>query len=152
MGNVAAVTNAVQLDSTGTHQVHYLRTMGPFGPESLAALPRRSVSNRNNAYNQPLAYQSLAQGLLNFDTRQCGAGVVATLNPNTPNEASFNARTGGDVKKATDLFERLKHFALGDQESTASTPAPSCGQQAPFQPIYGNGAATQYQHTFEQGE
>jgi ABC-type transporter Mla subunit MlaD len=152
MGNVAAVTNAVQLDSTGTHQVHYLRTMGPFGPESLATFPNRVKSNRNNAYSQPLTYSNLAQGLLNFDTRQCSTGIVAALNPNTPNEANFNARTGGDVKKATDFFERLKHFALGDQESTASTPAPSCGQQSPFEPIYGHEPPTAYQHTYEQGE
>ncbi|MGB7588758.1 MAG: MlaD family protein [Solirubrobacterales bacterium] len=151
MGNVAAVTNAVHLDSTGAHQVNYLRVMGPFGPESLATFPHRLTANRNNAYNQPLAYQGLAQGLPNFDTRQCSAGIVATLNPNTPNDPTFNARTGGDVTKATDFFKRLKHFAFGDQESSASIPTPGCGQQESFPPIYGNEPPTSYQHTYEQG-
>ncbi|HEX8958656.1 MAG TPA: MlaD family protein, partial [Solirubrobacterales bacterium] len=149
MGNVAAATNAVHPSTTGG-QTHYLRVIGPFSPESLAAFPHRPASNRNSAYSQPLASQRLAQGLLNFDTRQCGAGITATLDPNTPNEPAFNERTGGDVKKATQFFERLKHYALAGQESSAAIPTPACGQQPPFEPIYGSGPPTAYQHTFEQ--
>jgi phospholipid/cholesterol/gamma-HCH transport system substrate-binding protein len=151
LGNVAAAFNAVHLSSQGK-QVHYLRALGPFGPESLAAYPKRLTVNRNSAYSQPLAYERLAKGLLNFDTRQCSSGITATLNPNTPNEAAFNQRTGGDTAKAKDFFERLKHFAFGDQENSATIPAPGCSPQAPFKPIYGNGPSTSYQHTFEQGE
>jgi phospholipid/cholesterol/gamma-HCH transport system substrate-binding protein len=151
MGNVAAATNAVHLNSAGK-QIHYLRALGPFGPESLATFPHRLGSNRNSPYSQPLASKQLPQGLLNFDTRQCSSGIVATLDPNTPNDPAFNGRTEGDVKKATEFFERLKQFAYGGQTSSASIPAPGCSPQAPFEPIYGSGPATSYQHTFEQGE
>jgi ABC-type transporter Mla subunit MlaD len=149
LGNVAAATNAVHLSSAGK-QIHYLRLLGPFGPESLAAYPSRLTSNRNSAYSQPLAAKRLAQGLLNFDTRQCSSGITATLDPNTPNEADFNQRTGGDTKKALAFFERLKLYAYGGQTNSATIPAPGCSPQAPFEPIYGSGPPTIYQHTFEQ--
>jgi virulence factor Mce-like protein len=151
LGNVTAATNAVHLNSAGK-QIHYLRLLGPLGPETLATYPNRTTTNRNSAYSQPGAANHLAKGLLNFDTRQCSAGITATLDPNTPNEKAFNERTEGDVAKATDFFNRLKHFAYGDQDSSATIPAPGCSPQAPFQPIYGSGPATSYQHTFEQGE
>jgi phospholipid/cholesterol/gamma-HCH transport system substrate-binding protein len=151
MANVAAASNATNFDSTGKKQVHYLRAMGPFGPESLATFPRRLTTNRNSAYSQPLAAERLAEGLLNFDTRQCSSGIVATLNPKTPENPDFNVRTGGNVKKAEEFFKRLKQYAFGEQESSASIPAPSCAQQPPFEPIYGNEPPTAYQHTYEQG-
>ena len=151
LGNVAAATNAVHLSAAG-EQVHYLRLLGPLGPEALASYPNRTTTNRNNAYSQPGAYSRLAKGLLSFDTRQCSSGITATLDSNTPNEKAFNERTGGDVAKATDFFNRLKHFAFGDQDSSSTIPAPGCEPQAPFQPIYGSGPATSYQHTFEQGK
>jgi hypothetical protein len=61
----------------------------------------------------------------------------------------------GEVTRTQDenaklLFERLQQFAFTGQTSTSAIPAPPCKQQAPFQPIYGSGPATQYQHTFEQ--
>jgi phospholipid/cholesterol/gamma-HCH transport system substrate-binding protein len=151
MGNVAAATNAVHLSSQGK-QIHYLRLLGPLGPETLATYPNRTTTNRNNAYAQPGAFNRLAKGLLSFDTRQCGSGITATLDSNAPNEKAFNERTGGDVAKATNFFNRLKHYAFAEQQSSSSIPAPGCEQQAPFQPIYGSGPATTYQHTFEQGE
>ena len=151
LGNVTAATNAVHLSSQG-EQIHYLRLLGPLGPETLAAFPNRTTTNRNSAYSQPGAYSRLAEGLLSFDTRQCSSGITATLDPNTPNEPAFNERTNGDVKQATDFFSRLKHYTFADQDSSASIPAPGCSSQAPFKPIYGSGPATTYQHTYEQGE
>lgn len=151
MGNVTAATNAVHLSAAG-EQVHFLRLLGPYGPESLATYPNRTTVNRNNAYTRPGAFANLAKGLPSFDTRQCSTGITATLDSNTPNEPAFNQRTGGDIKKATDLFGRLKKFAFADQSSSATIPAPGCSQQAPFEPIYGSGPATTYQHTFEQGK
>jgi ABC-type transporter Mla subunit MlaD len=151
LGNVAAATNGVHLNTQG-EQVHVLRALGPLGPETLAAYPNRTTTNRANAYAQPGAFNRLAKGLLNFDTRQCSSGITATLDSNTPNEKAFNERTGGDVAKATDFFNRLKHYAFAEQQSSSSIPAPGCEPQAPFQPIYGSGPATSYQHTFEQGE
>ena len=149
LGNVAAASNAVHLSSAG-QQIHYLRVLGPFGPESLASYPARLSTNRNSAYSQPRSAARLAKGLLNFHTGQCSVGVGATLDPDTPTEEDFNQRTGGDVTKATAFFERLKLYAYAGQESTALIPAPGCSPQPGFEPIYGRGPKTLYQHTFEQ--
>ncbi len=152
MANVAAATNAVHLGADGT-QYHYLRAMGPFSPESLATFPRRLTSNRNSAYSQPLAGKSLASGLPSFDTRQCSSGITATLNPASVEDPNFRNRFEAGEKgtaEAKKLFDQLKKYAYGDQESSASVPAPPCIQQAPFEPIYGSGPPTSYQHTFEQ--
>lgn len=149
MANVAVASNAVHLSATGA-QTHVLRALGPFGPESLATFPQRLTTNRNSAYSHPLSAKRLAQGLLNFHTSQCTAGLTAALGSNAPNESAFNQRVGGDVKKATEFFARLKHYAYGDQENSATIPAPGCSPQAPLEPIYGTGPAALYQHTFEQ--
>lgn len=151
LGNVSAATNGIHLSATGD-QVHALRVMGPFGPETLASYANRTTVNRNSAYTQPRAYSRLAQGLLNFETRQCNSGITATLPTDTPNDPKFNARTEGDVAKATDFYLRLKKYAFAEQDSSTTIPAPGCSPQPPFEPIYGSGPATSYQHTFEQGE
>lgn len=149
LGNVASATNAVHLSAAG-EQIHYLRLLGPLGPETLATYDSRTTTNRNSAYSQPRYAERLAKGLLNFHTGQCSSGITAHLNPNTPNEPAFNGRTENDTKKATDFYERLKHYAFADQEDSSSVPAPGCSPQAPLKPIYGSGPATSYQHTFEQ--
>jgi phospholipid/cholesterol/gamma-HCH transport system substrate-binding protein len=148
MANVAAATQAVK--TTGQH---YLRTMGPLNPESLATINSRLSVNRTNAYPQPLTGKELASGLPSFDTRGCSGGAV-TLSESVINEPAFNQRfkSGEEIKKATRFFEALKKYSFGEQGSSASAPAPGCTQQAPFPPIDGNGPATSYQHTFEQGE
>lgn len=151
IGNVAAATNAVKLNSQGV-QSNYLRALGPFGPESLAAYDERTTVNRNSAYSQPGAAGRLAKGLLNFHTGQCTAGITASLDPDTPEDDDFNERTEGDEEKAAEFFERLKKYAFAGQDSTATVPAPGCGAQPPFEPIYGAGPPTIYQQTFEQGE
>jgi ABC-type transporter Mla subunit MlaD len=157
MGNVAAATNARVVGG-----VKFLRAMGPFNPESLAAFQRRLTSNRNNAYPQPLASRRLSQGLLSFDTRQCSSGIVATLDPETPKDPAFQSRIEpkkdadpakeeeSRLKRSEELFALLKHYAMADQDSTATVPAPGCSQQAPFEPINGSEPPTMYQHTYEQ--
>jgi phospholipid/cholesterol/gamma-HCH transport system substrate-binding protein len=151
LGNVTAATNAVHLSAAG-EQVHFLRLLGPYGPESLATYPNRTTVNRNNAYTRPGIFANLAKGLPSFDIRQCSSGITATLDPETPKDPAFKARTEGDEKKAADFFGRLKKYAFAEQSSSTSIPAPGCSPQAPFEPIYGSGPATTYQHTFEQGE
>jgi phospholipid/cholesterol/gamma-HCH transport system substrate-binding protein len=149
--NVAAASNAtIPVRNEKGENFHYLRAMGPLNPESVATYNNRLTSNRNSAYSPPLWAKDLTSGLPSFDTRQCSSGITATLDPSTPNDPAFNERTGGDVKKATDLFERLKQYAFAGQSSTSSVPAPGCTQQGPFKPIYGSGPETTYQHTFEQ--
>jgi ABC-type transporter Mla subunit MlaD len=148
--NVAAAANGELTEANAAgEKLHFLRTLGPLNPESLATYPNRPTSNRNSAYSPPLWAKSLASGLPSF---RCSSGVVATLSPETPkNEAFIKERTKkGDPKEAEDFFARLKKYAFAEQPSTATVPAPACTQQEPFTPIYGEGAATTYQHTFEQ--
>jgi phospholipid/cholesterol/gamma-HCH transport system substrate-binding protein len=151
--NLAATSQGVSLSPTG-ERVHYLRTEAMFSPESLAAYSSRLTTNRTSAYSQPLAGENLRSGLLNFDTRQCSAGITATLNSETPKNATFQARFKNLAKspeaEATDFFNRLKKFAFVEQSNSGSVPAPPCVQQGPFNPIGKAGPPTSYQHTFEQ--
>jgi ABC-type transporter Mla subunit MlaD len=151
LGNVAAATNAVHLSSQG-EQVHFLRLLGPLGPETLATFDSRTTTNRNSAYSKPRYAQRLAKGLLNFHTGQCSSGITAHLDPSTPETEVFKERTNGDEAEAKDFYERLKHYAFADQEDSAAIPAPGCDPQGAFEPIYGSGPLTRYQHTLEQGE
>ena len=156
MANVAAMSQA-KLPPEG--KVHYLRTMGPFDPESLATYPSRTTTGRTNAYPQPLSGKSLASGLPSFDTRTCTSGVTATLNEDVYKDPTFAERTHANQKTAEQnelrsktFFESLKKYAFGEQTDSAATPAPGCTQQAPFNPIGKAGAATTYQHVFELSE
>ncbi len=151
MANLAVATNPILPTENAKHEhVHYLRTMGPLNPESVATYSRRLSANRSSAYSQPGFANGVASGLPSFETRQCNSGVTVSLNPNTPNEPAFNGRTEGSVKKATELFELLKKFAFAGQTSTATLPAPGCTQQPPFSPIGKSSSPTTYQHTYEQ--
>jgi hypothetical protein len=151
MGNVAATFNSVALSPSGTGaRVHFLRSLGYLGPDAIATYANRLSTNRANAYPQPLASDSLASGLPSFETRQCGSGITASLDPNTPNDPAFNARTDGNVDDATDFFNRLKQFAFAGQDNSGSIPAPGCVQQSPFSPIGKPGDSTTYQHVFPQ--
>ncbi|HSE68772.1 MAG TPA: MlaD family protein [Gemmatimonadales bacterium] len=162
MGNVAAMTNSTLPTNAEGINVHYIRAMGPFSPESLATFPSRLTSNRTSAYSQPLATKSLASGLLSFDTRQCSSGVTATLDPETPKNEVFQARVKRNratpetpetlLKNSEDFFNRLKKYAYGNQLDSAAVPAPGCTQQGPFDPVGKPGPATTYQHYFEQSE
>lgn len=144
-------------------QPHYLRVVGPLNPEVLTAFPRRLSINRNSAYSPPRWAEGLADGLPSFDTRQCASGIVAELDPETPNNPAFQERSSETrdfedptkIKRTREenaklLFERIQRYAFVGQTSTSSIAPPPCKQQAPFKPIYGSGPSTQYQHTFEQ--
>ena len=54
--------------------------------------------------------------------------------------------------RSEDFFERLKDFAFGGQLDSVAAPAPSCYQQAPFNPNGRGGPPTTYQHTYEQAK
>ncbi len=145
LGNATAATNALR---PGEDNLVYV--MSPLNPASVATFPGRLSVNRNNAYSQPGIYQDLAAGLPNFGTGQCSSGLQALLDSNTPNDPNFNVRTGGDVAKAQNFFDRLKKYAFNDQLDSNATAAPPCVQQGPFAPLGDSGAPTTYQHTLEQ--
>jgi phospholipid/cholesterol/gamma-HCH transport system substrate-binding protein len=160
MGNIAAIANGkLPVENAQGVNAHYLRAMGPFNPESLATYPSRTTTNRTNAYPQPLAAKSLATGLPSFDTRSCSSGVTATLDPESYKDPVFKARAEQskktpeeNEKRAKNFFENLKKYAYAGQTDSAAIPAPGCFQQAPFNPVGKAGAATTYQHYFEQSE
>ena len=151
-GNVAAALGAeLTVENEAGEHIHFLRTLGPLNPESLSTFSNRLTINRNSAYSPSRWAKNLAAGLPSFDTRQCSSGITATLDPEAANTAAIKERTKkGDIKESEDFITRLKKYAFGEQSSTSAAPAPACKQQAQFTPIYGSGAATTYQHTFEQ--
>jgi phospholipid/cholesterol/gamma-HCH transport system substrate-binding protein len=151
-GNLAAASNStLTVENEAGERLHYLRAMGPLNPESVSTYDKRLTTNRNSAYSPPKWAEGLLSGLSSYDTRQCSAGITATLDPETPKSPAFQARTkDGTLQQAEDLFSRIQKFAFGGQSGTATVPAPTCIQQGPFKPIYGSGPATAYQQTFEQ--
>lgn len=160
MGNLASVTNAKLPEVNAAREnLHYIRAMGPFTPESLATYPSRMTTGRTNAYPQPLSMKSLATGLPSFDVRGCTAGVTATLSPETYKNPTFAERTKRSMSTPEEnekfskvFFEDLTKYAFAEQTDSTSIGAPGCTQQAPFNPIGRSGAPTTYQHTYEQSE
>jgi phospholipid/cholesterol/gamma-HCH transport system substrate-binding protein len=153
LGNATSAINAVGggVESNGT-PVKYLRVVAPLAPDALAGFSHRLGQNRTNPYFEPLGSGNLPSGLQSFETGQCAGGPThtAALDPNSPNLAAFNARTGGDVAAAQQFFDMLKKFAFDDQLSSAAIPSVGCVKQAPFNPIGQGGPATDYLHVFEQ--
>jgi len=154
--NIAAATNGKLTEELkGGGKPFFLRAMGPLNPESVASYPSsRLTTNRNSAYSQPRWAEDLLEGLPGFETRQCTAGISATLDPSTPEAEAFESRVRETQSKtqreeAEDFFERIKQYAFAGGSSTGAVPAPGCTQQNPFNPIYGSGATT-YQQTNEQ--
>jgi ABC-type transporter Mla subunit MlaD len=160
-GNLAATFNGTLPAEGETEQPHFLRAMGPMNPETLATYSSRLAINRTSAYSPPKWAEGLAEGLPSFDAPQCTTGIVAKLNPESAESPAFQERAAatkgeGSVAPRTQaenakiLFEHIQQYAFATQASTAAIGAPPCKQQAPFNPIYGTGPSTQYQHTFEQ--
>lgn len=162
-GNVAASSEAlITTEGERENPPHGLRVVGGMTPETIASYPHRLAINRNSAYSPPKWAEGLVSGLPSFETRQCASGIVATIDPSDWEDPAFKERTitsvdanTGQVTRTQDenaklLFERIQQYAFAGQTSTAGIASPPCKQQAPFNPIYGSGPATQYQHTFEQ--
>ena len=128
--------------------------------------PHRLGINRNSPYSPPKWAEDLIGGLPSFETRQCTSGIIATIDPNDWESEAFKERASAvegkkegqrdpsrdktQDEKAKQLFERIQQYAFAGKTSTSEIAAPACKQQRPFEPIYGSGPSTQYQHTFEQ--
>jgi phospholipid/cholesterol/gamma-HCH transport system substrate-binding protein len=144
LGNAASATRYVQPEPAANNGlVGLLRTTSPLNPESLASFNNRVKSNRANPYIKPLGYNHLKNGLQTFANTPCGAGLTATLPPTSQvaNDPAFNSRTGptpllpNRVANATDFYNRLKDYAFGGKQSTATVPAPPCHKQGNFRSI-----------------
>jgi hypothetical protein len=160
-----AATFQGELAETG--HPHYLRAVGGLNPETLSVYPRRLAINRTSPYSPPKWAEGLLTGLPSFETRQCTTGIIARINPEDATDPAFQERaTNTEGKTETGepdptknksqeenaklLFERIQQYAFAGKTSTSEIAAPPCKQQRPFEPIYGSGPRTQYQHTFEQ--
>jgi phospholipid/cholesterol/gamma-HCH transport system substrate-binding protein len=150
LANVAAATNGLLgINPTTGQGMHYLRTEGPLGPEALAAYPQRLEISRTNPYLKPLGALDVRTALDSFETRQCTGGVSAFVDPSTPNDPAFNARTGGDVAAAQEFFDRLQHYAFVDVLDTDDIAAPPCNEQAPYDSIGLPAEQSDYLHVRE---
>lgn len=147
--NIAATFGAeLPTENARGEKLNYLRTIGPINPETLSTYPSRLATNRNSAYSPPEWAKDLASGLPSF---QCNSGASATLPDDAASTAAIKERTKkGETKEAEELIASIKQYAFGGQSGTGGAPAPACIQQAPLEPIYGSGAASAYQRTFEQ--
>jgi hypothetical protein len=136
-------------------------------PGTISTYPQRLAINRNSPYSPPKWAEGLIGGLPSFDTRQCTTGIEAKLNPKYATDSAFQdhavategktengepdpSKNKSQEENAKLLFERIQQYAFAGKTSTSEIAAPPCKQQRPFEPIYGSGPDTQYQHTFEQ--
>ena len=130
--NTVAATQAFDRPAKATGPVHYLRTLNPVNPESLAQYPNRIGMNRTNPYELPGGYLNLGKGgRFSMETRQCGRG-----NPSIePNPDNPNALLGS-------IFRFAFGFAVG--QTTGQIAAPPCKEQAKYQNT--DGTQTKYPH------
>lgn len=151
-GNLAAsLGGRLTVENKLGEKQHFLRILGPINAGGLSTYGNRLSINRNSAYSPPLWAKGLASGLPGFDTRQCSSGIAVTPSSDTAQKPAFQELTKkGTVQEAEALLNNFKKYAFGGQSGSAGAPAPACIQQGPFEPIYGSGPATAYQHTFEQ--
>jgi virulence factor Mce-like protein len=153
LGNAAAALQYEQNSDELQVPVKILRTTSPLNPESLATFPGRVISNRSNPYFKPLGYARLASGLQTFVNTPCGAGVNATLAPRAQVASDPNFQVldnpifpGGPGN----LYDRIKEYAFGGANSTASVPAPPCDKQGPFRSVGRSPESTPYLHVRRQ--
>ncbi|HEV2061468.1 MAG TPA: MlaD family protein [Solirubrobacteraceae bacterium] len=165
--NSAAATQARTPDG-----VHYLRTLNPQNPESLAAYPRRIGSNRPNPYMKPRGFDNLDRtsaeepGLLAYETRHCDRpnpttqpeAALADLLEDTlpilqqpPPEGPPNP-LAPPPPTAEGLAGNILSFVFNN--AGRNVPAPPCVYQGPFRVAEGElvpegGELTQYPHVRE---
>jgi phospholipid/cholesterol/gamma-HCH transport system substrate-binding protein len=143
--------------------VKQLRTTSPLSPESLAAFGRQVRPVRANPYFKPLGYNRIApdsQGrsrLQTFANTACGAGITATLPPESQvvNDPNFNVRTQNPpvtgatwnpMQEATELYQRIRQYAMGNTNNTNATPAPPCRKQGSLKSVGKFPEFTKYLH------
>jgi virulence factor Mce-like protein len=159
--NITAATqgHALNANTAGQGpQLHYLRTMQVFGPESLALYTKRIGTNRANPYFQPGAFRFLGNGGLQvFETGSCANSAPVVNGP-------------GNETISTALIQQLIKFKVANRPETPigftpskreeeeaqqepgdpnKVPAPACNRQAPFT---FNGQTSQYPHVVYGGK
>jgi phospholipid/cholesterol/gamma-HCH transport system substrate-binding protein len=126
-------TNNVLSPSGKSLKVHYLRTTNPQNPENLALYPRRIGSNRPNPYPFPDSFAQLAQGMAQYETRQCGAGEPTLAQTTVDNVLSLAPQPLASIvgKPADQVVQDIQQFVFGGGPNGA-VPAPPCKLQPDF--------------------
>jgi hypothetical protein len=135
LANATASTQARTSEGT-----HYLRTLNPVNPESLAAYPRRIGSNRTNPYMRPRGFERLPGSLESFETRHCGNGNPVTREnlpdqlrdklPFLRNPPPRYSEQSPPPPTAEGLAANILRYVFVDKGR--DTPRPDCVQQPPF--------------------
>jgi virulence factor Mce-like protein len=148
LANVAASTQG-SVDFTGAG-VKHLRTEAPLMPEVLSTYPNRLRINRTNPYLKPKSALRVRKALHSFETSQCSGGAEVTLPQReaTIADPAFNDRTDGDTTAAGELYDRIKLFAMNDQQSTNTIPGAPCVEQGSFQSIGSPSETSRFLHVF----
>jgi phospholipid/cholesterol/gamma-HCH transport system substrate-binding protein len=145
LGNAAAATQASRAAPEANQEaVHYLRTSGPLGPESLAGYPNRLRVNRSNPYIKPGGFLNVASGLEGFETRQCTGGAATSFPPEAATVADPGFQNwldavppGPTPAELSDFYRRLRDFTFVGRSRSNSVPAPPCKKQADYESIGG---------------
>jgi phospholipid/cholesterol/gamma-HCH transport system substrate-binding protein len=137
-------TNNVLSPSGKTLKVHYLRTTNPQNPEELALYPRRIGSNRTNAYPFPNAFDTLAQGMAQYDTRQCGAGEPTLAQSTVDSILTLVPQPVASIvgRPADQIVQDIQSIVFGGGPGGV-VPAPPCKLQPDY--VY-QGNRSRYPH------
>jgi virulence factor Mce-like protein len=143
--NFAAVTQAKAQNSNFAvngisrgPQMHYLRTMQVFTPESLAIYTKRIGTNRANPYFLPGTLTNFADGTL------------PVLNPGTCANSAPSVSGPPNETITSELIKQLIQFHVANApESPNAVGAPPCIQQGPFT---FNGHTSQFPHVVYGGK
>jgi virulence factor Mce-like protein len=148
LGNAAAATENSQATEVNPNGIKLLRTTSPLNPETLATFSNRLISNRANPYFKPGGYKKVKQGLQAFANTPCSAGLNATLPPKSQvaSDPNFTAHTDSLFPSATDLYDRVRRYALTGKNTMATVPAPKCRKQGKFNSIGKSPEKTNYLH------
>jgi phospholipid/cholesterol/gamma-HCH transport system substrate-binding protein len=153
LGNIAAATNNFQTAPEKEFApVKLLRTTSPLNPQSMATFPQRLSMERTNPYFKPNTYTQLKHGLASFQNTPCNGGIVARLDPNTPNDPNFwnSGRFRGSTlskqQQAQSLFNRIKTYGFSGNLSSAQAKHPPCKKQGDFKSIGELRESTPYLH------
>jgi phospholipid/cholesterol/gamma-HCH transport system substrate-binding protein len=112
--NVVASTEAKSPPTNGHPALQYLRTENPLTPLALTFYPHIPGLARENAYQQPGAFDQLSTGLPVFDSRSC-----LNANPAPPTSSIPDG-----------LVPLIQQYVF--RSTDRNVPAPACKQQSPF--------------------
>lgn len=149
-GTAATQTHEKNKNIPGGPQQHFLKAMQVLTPEGLAVYQQRIGTNRGNAYPQPGAFRSLANGLSVFSSASCANSAPSLSGPEsgTLTEEILEQLVGlepGSRKKGAPVENHALYppVANDPKKTSNAIPAPVCKQQGPFT---FNGETSQFPH------